>query len=273
MRLDEALLVAVQTDRGLLRANNEDSIFVDAAQGLAILADGMGGYNGGEVASNMTTTLLAANLGAVIPACFSEEMGSAPQESVRQHILNQVASTNYAVFSTAVNDPRLLGMGTTLLLVWLYDNRMSVAHIGDSRLYRLRDKTFQQLTRDHTLLQEQLDNGMITAEEAQYVVQRSLLTRALGVEPEVEVEIHDYDVSEGDILLLCSDGLYDMVDDEGIAMTLRAFGDNLAGGAAHLVEMANQAGGRDNISVVLIKIKGDFSMASGWWRKLLAGNR
>ncbi len=273
MRLDEALLVAVQTDRGLLRPNNEDSIFVDAAQGLAILADGMGGYNGGEVASNMATTLLAANLGAVIPACFSEEMAGAPQETVRQHILSQVASANYAVYSTALNDPRLLGMGTTLLLVWFYDNRMSVAHIGDSRLYRLRDKVFQLLTKDHTVLQEQLDSGMITAQEAHYVVQRSLLTRALGVDSEVEVEIHEHDVREGDILLLCSDGLFDMVDDEGIAMTLRAFGDNLPAGAAHLVEMANQAGGRDNISVVLIKIKGDFSMSSGWWRKLLAGNR
>ena len=273
MRLDEALLVAVQTDRGLLRPNNEDSIFVDAAQGLAILADGMGGYNGGEVASNMTTTLLAANLGALIPSCFSDETAGAPQQMVHRHIREQVANTNYAVFSTALNDPRLLGMGTTLLLAWFYDNRMSVAHIGDSRLYRLRDKLFQPLTKDHTLLQEQLDNGMITPQEAQHVVQRSLLTRALGVEPEVDVEIHEHDVQEGDILLLCSDGLYDMVDDEGIGMTLRAFGDNLPGAAAHLVEMANQAGGRDNISVIVIKVKGDFSMSSGWWRKLLAGNR
>jgi len=269
VKLEEILLVEAQTDRGLLRPNNEDSIFVDPVLGLAMLADGMGGYNGGEVASSMTTTLLAANLGALIPDCFFAETAGAPQEVAERLIREQVATTNFAVFSTAQNDPGLLGMGTTLVIAWLYDNRMSVAHIGDSRLYRLRDKSFQQLTRDHTLLQEQLDNGMITPQEAHLFVQRSLLTRALGVEPEVAVEIHHYDVRENDVFLLCSDGLYDMVDDEGIAMTLRAFGDNLHGAAAHLVEMANQAGGRDNISTILIKVRGDFSLSSGWWRKLL----
>src|SRR5689334_18423920 len=149
-------------------------------------------------------------------------------------------------------------MGTTLVVALFYDNRMTVAHIGDSRLYMLRGDEFRQITRDHSLLQEQIDSGMITPEQAKMSQNKNLVTRALGIDPTVEPEIHDYETQPGDIYLLCSDGLCDMVSDEDIGMVLQTLSSNLKLCAEHLVQMANDNGGRDNISVILVRVLRDF---------------
>ena len=133
-------------------------------------------------------------------------------------------------------------MGTTLVAALFYDNQVTVAHIGDSRLYRLRGEEFSAITRDHSLLQEQIDSGMILAEDAKYSQNKNLVTRALGVDPEVETEIHDYPVQPGDIYLLCSDGLNDMVEDEEIQITVQMLAADLELAATQLIQMANDNG-------------------------------
>ncbi len=161
-------------------------------------------------------------------------------------------------------------MGTTLVVAWFYDNQLTVAHIGDSRLYRLRGSRFDRLTRDHSLLQEQLDNGIISLEDAPFSVSKNLVTRALGVDLVVEPEIQDFPVMPGDVYLLCSDGLNDMVDDLEIGLALRELRENPVGAADELVHMAIDSGGRDNVSVVVIKVRGDFPARAGWWGKLVS---
>mgnify|MGYP001442350869 CR=1 FL=1 len=271
MKLAEALEVVIRTDPGMVRSHNEDAVFGDAARGLVILADGMGGYNAGEVASGMATTLLSNDLLPLIETCEPQSIDPASGRRVaHKHIAEEVALTNDSIYRAAQSQPQYAGMGTTLVMAWFFDNLACVAHIGDSRLYRVRDGEFQQLTRDHSLLQEQIDSGMITAEEARFSQNKNLVTRALGVDPEVEVEIHDYDVLPGDIYLLCSDGLNDMVEDEEIGATVQMLQANLELAGDQLIQMANDNGGRDNVSVILVKVRGDFAAPIGWWQKLLA---
>ncbi len=271
MKLAEVLEVVTRTDPGVVRSHNEDAVFGNAELGLAILADGMGGYNAGEVASGMTTTLLGSNLTGLIQTCSPQDLDvESGKRLSHKHIREQVGATNEAIYNAAQSQPQYAGMGTTLVLAWFYDNLVTVAHIGDSRLYRLRGDEFQQITRDHSLLQEQIDSGLISAEEARYSQNKNLVTRALGVDPEVEAEVHDYDVEAGDIYLLCSDGLNDMVEDEEIAMTLQTLSSNLGLAADQLIQMANDNGGKDNISVILVKVRGDFSAPQGWLQKFLA---
>lgn len=270
MILSEALEMVVRSDPGLIRSHNEDAVFADASLGIAILADGMGGYKAGEVASGMATTLLATSFSRFIPTHTAASVGYCDVDFAERYIADEVAMANAAIFNSSQTQPQYAGMGTTLVLAWFYDNRMSVAHVGDSRLYRLRGECFEQLTRDHSLLQEQLDSGMITPEAARYSQHKNLVTRALGVDSDVETEIHAYDLQAGDIVMLCSDGLNDMVEDDEIALTLETLGGNLTLAAEQLVHMANDNGGRDNISVILIKVRGDYSSPKGWWHKLLA---
>ena len=266
---ENALEIAVSTDPGVIRSHNEDAVFADPRLGLAILADGMGGYNAGEVASGMATGRLSADLGRLIASsALQDGTAGCDPATIERHIVNEVGAANFAIFHAARSTPQYAGMGTTLVMAWLYDNRMCVAHIGDSRLYRLRDDSFELLTRDHSLLQEQIDSGMITPEQARHADNRNLVTRALGVEATVDVEIGDFDVRPGDIMLLCSDGLNDMVEDEDIALALSTLSGNLQLAADHLVQLANDHGGRDNVSVILIKVMADFAAPRGWWQRL-----
>jgi len=269
MRLADALETVVLSDPGMLRSHNEDAVFADPAIGLVILADGMGGYNAGEVASSMATQLLADSLTQLMTESSMPEAEALDAEFIEQRLLDEISAVNVAIFNAAESQAQYAGMGTTLVVAYFYDNRMAVAHLGDSRLYRLRQGSFEQLTRDHSLLQEQLDSGMITPDEARYSQNKNLLTRALGVDPWVDAEIHDYGMLPGDIVLLCSDGLNDMLEDDDIAQTLQAAAGNLALAAEQLVRLANENGGRDNISVILVKVRGDYSTARGWWQKLL----
>jgi protein phosphatase len=183
---------------------------------------------------------------------------------------NVIGRANASIFQAANSQPQYAGMGTTLVVALLADNQLIVAHVGDSRLYRLRGDELEQLTRDHSLLQEQIDSGMITKEMARRSQNKNLVTRAVGIEPQVEADIHTYEAVEGDMFLLCSDGLNDMVDDEDILLTLASLKANLPLAANQLVQMANDNGGRDNVSVILIRVKKPFPAEKGWLSRVKA---
>jgi len=269
MDLSHALEIASHTDSGMVRSHNEDSIASIAEKGLVVLADGMGGYNAGEVASGMATTVITTELRQLLedkaPHVVDPQSG---QKAALKILQDQVAKANTSIYQASHSQPQYAGMGTTLVVALFYDNKMMVAHIGDSRLYRMRGDEFSQVTKDHSLLQEQMDAGMLTKEQAKHSANKNLVTRALGIDPAVEAEIHEYDTQPGDIYLLCSDGLSDMVSDEDMGMALKALGANLNLAAQQLVQMANDNGGRDNISVILIKILREYPAAQGLASKI-----
>jgi protein phosphatase len=234
------------TDPGRVRGNNEDAFAVDVEAGLLVLADGMGGYNAGEIASQMLVTFLRDELGA-----WLKQASAAPPEAVGQAIEICVDNANRAIFDTAENNPRMAGMGTTLVVAVVRPEGLWVGHIGDSRAYRWRGgRHLVQITRDHSLLQEQIDAGLLTPEQAANALHKNLVTRAVGVEPRTELELHCHPWQPDDLLILCSDGLSDMVRDPDIAALCERHTE-LPALAEALVEKANAQGGRDNITVVL----------------------
>ncbi len=239
---------AALTDAGRVRGNNEDAIAFDAALGLAILADGMGGYNGGEVASGMTIALLQASFGRWL----AHAGPGAHSRAIRRALQAGVDEANDAILEAGAANMQLNGMGTTLVMAAFGAQRVVVGHIGDSRCYRLRDGALELLTRDHSLLQEQLDAGYITPEQAALSPHRNLVTRALGIERNVDVEINDHAAKPGDLYMLCSDGLTEMVSDAQL-LTLLLQDTGLSEKATLLVAVANDNGGKDNISIVLAK--------------------
>ena len=270
MKLAEALEIVVRSDPGRVRTHNEDAVFADPALGLAVLADGMGGYNAGEIASGMATAVLANNFGRFLPTWTAGAAGFADPAFANRHLQGEVEAANRAIHQAAQSQPQYQGMGTTLVAAWFYDNHLSVAHVGDSRLYRWRGGELTVLTRDHSFLQEQIDSGLISEADARRSQNRNLVTRALGVDPELEVDVQDLAVEVGDLLLLCSDGLNDMLEDEEIALALQTLGSNLPLAADQLIEMANDQGGHDNVSVILIRVRGDFTVNRSWWQKIRA---
>jgi len=259
--LSSAIEMAACSDTGLARERNEDAILVNPRIGLAVVADGMGGYNAGEVASSIATAILGSELEAAFGLRAPHELSNGGQPWARQALLDAIARANAAIHMAARNNASYAGMGTTLVMIQFFDNRLMVAHVGDSRLYRLRDGALTLMTKDHSLLQQQVDSGLITAEEARHSQYKHLVTRALGVEPSVETEIAEHAVSVGDLYLLCSDGLNDMVSDAEIALSLTRLGADLPLCAGRLVQAANEHGGRDNISVILAKVKAPFPAA------------
>jgi len=269
LNLSDALEIASATDPGMVRSHNEDSIASDVSKGLVVLADGMGGYNAGEVASGMATTVITTELQHLIeetpPYTVIESTGKTMAENI---LRDQIAKANTSIYQASQSQPQYSGMGTTLVVALFYDNKLAVAHIGDSRLYRQRGDAFKQVTKDHSLLQEQIDAGILTPEQAKLSANKNLVTRALGIDPAVEPEIHEYDAVPGDIYLLCSDGLCDMVSDEDISMALQTLGANLKLCAHQLVQMANDNGGRDNVSVILVRVKQEFTARRGFVSKL-----
>ena len=245
------------TDPGLTRENNEDSVTFDAATRLGVLADGMGGYNAGEIASGMATTFIKSELGRWL----SEAGKAANSREVRRAMEICVDNANRSIFNAANSNPQYSGMGTTLVVAVFQEARLLVGHIGDSRAYRLRNGELTQITRDHSLLQEQLDAGLITPEQAATSLHKNLVTRALGVEDAVLLEVNEHRVEPGDLYLLCSDGLSDMIDDSAIETVLKTDA-SLPQKAIQLIESANAGGGRDNISV-LLTLASDSSLKRG----------
>ena len=262
IKLPYALQLVGQTDVGRARTNNEDAFTLAPASGLAVLADGMGGYNAGEVASNMATSFIRSELGRWLREASSQ----ASDAEVRRAMDICVDNANRAIFNAANTNPQYAGMGTTLVVAVFRDNRVLLGHVGDSRCYRLREGKLQQITRDHSLLQEQIDAGLITPEQAAFSANKNLVTRAVGVEDTVLLETHQHDVLDGDLFLMCSDGLSDMLDDAGIAQVLQQH-ESLESGTRALIDAANDAGGKDNISVILGRATGSASApaARSWW--------
>ncbi|MEO8718992.1 MAG: Stp1/IreP family PP2C-type Ser/Thr phosphatase [Burkholderiales bacterium] len=270
MDLGHALEIATCTDPGMVRSHNEDSIATDSANGLVVLADGMGGYNAGEVASGMATTVITTEMQQLLARVNPYDIDPQSNKNVAgQLVREQVMKANASIYHAAQSQPQYAGMGTTLVVCLFYDNKALVAHLGDSRLYRMRDGNLKQITRDHSLLQEQIDSGLITAEQAKHAQHKNLVTKALGIDPTVEPEIREYETSPGDIYLLCSDGLSDMVEDGDISMTLDALGANLKLATQQLVQMANDNGGKDNVSVILVRVQREYPAARGVVGKFL----
>jgi len=269
-----ALDVANLSHPGMVRAHNEDAIFVDGA-GLAVLADGMGGYNAGEVASGIAVSVIKEGL---MPELMSgRDLSKVDIHTGLTHaallLQQQIAAANKGIYEAAQNRPECAGMGTTVVAAVFHGARVSIAHIGDSRCYRLRGGRFEQLTRDHSLLQEQIDSGQITADQARFSLNKNLVTRALGIEAIVPADISEYRVEPDDVYLLCSDGLTDMVDTDvvhGVVDEQRA---TLEVAATQLIELANQNGGRDNISVILARVPAAFLPNNKWAQSYLARKR
>ncbi len=264
MPLRGKLTCAQLTDAGRVRDHNEDAIGSAIETGLFVVADGMGGYNAGEVASGIAVKTI---IELVTEACGREtrEAVDPPTGLMRQTIIlrDAIMRANKIIYNTSQTQSDCEGMGTTLVACLLWDNRISIAHVGDSRLYRVRNEHLTQLTSDHSLLQELVDRGFYSQEEAQRSTNRNYVTRALGVEANVDVQVAEEDVQPGDVFLLCSDGLPDMVEDDDIQLTINTFSASLDMAGKQLVQLSNDNGGKDNISVVLVRVTEAFPARSG----------
>jgi len=267
-----SLDVAMLSHPGMVRPHNEDSIFADSDYGLVILADGMGGYNAGEVASGIAVNVVSSGL---LPELESgRDMAKVDVQTGLTHaallLQQQIAAANKGIYETAQARPECAGMGTTIVAAVFYGNRVSIGHIGDSRCYRLRGDKFEQLTHDHSLLQEQIDSGQLTPEQAKYSLNKNLVTRALGIEAIVPADIAEYRLEADDVYLLCSDGLTDMVEPTVVHNIVNDKRADLTQAAADLIDLANGNGGRDNISVILIHVPAEFLPSSSWTQRWLA---
>lgn len=248
-----SLEIAAKTDPGVLRTLNEDSIATVNELGLLVLSDGMGGYQSGDVASSITTRVIVEGL--------TQALKDTPQPdgNLAAVVEDVVKRANRAIHQEGlqrakrVHSSQEQAMGSTLALLLFHDNHVTMAHVGDSRIYRLRANQLELLTHDHSLLQEQIDQGILSAEAAASSHNRHLVTRGLGLQAEVAVALDECDALPGDIYLLCSDGLNDMVDDADIQLVLNSLQANLPLAASQLVMIANDNGGEDNVSVILAK--------------------
>lgn len=265
MKTKNALTIASLSDAGLVRNFNEDSIAVDEELGLVVLADGMGGYKAGDVAAGMATMIVNNEIKAHIADGKGRVNGKAVSHDVIRAAVNRA---NQAIHHAAHKKAQFQGMGATVVLALFHDDMVTIAHAGDSRAYRLREDRLEQLTVDHSLLQEQLEMGLITAEDARVSHNRNLVTRALGVNPNIVVDIRQERVLPDDLYLLCSDGLNDMVDDADIELAMVSLKENVPLLVRQLVTMANDNGGHDNISVAAIRVDRPFPAARGFWARL-----
>lgn len=233
------------TDPGRERNHNEDAIGWDAQARLAVLADGMGGHNAGEIASELAVSTIMEALAGRRPA---GEVAGCPRA-----VRTAVEQANGIIYSEAQSRPHCSGMGTTVVVACLESNVLTVAHVGDSRVYRLAGGRLEQLTSDHSVVQELVDSGFLSEEEAEQSVNRNVITRALGTEPMVEVAVNTFEAEPGELFVLCSDGLSDLLAPGEIGRVCGSSA-NLEAVAGDLVEAANEAGGSDNISVILMRL-------------------
>lgn len=270
MNLIDTLEVVRLSDVGQRRDHNEDAVASDTEIGLLVLADGMGGYKAGEVASEIAVLTIVAELKEEMSQLEPGQIDPVTGMQAEGLLLTEAAAkANASIFSVSESQPQCAGMGTTLVAALFTNNKVLVGHVGDSRMYRLRGEKFEQITEDHSLLQEQINSGLITPEQAKLSSNKNLVTRAVGIDPEVELELHEHDVQVGDIYLLCSDGLSDLVDDEDIHATLVGLSSNLEMAANQLVQMANDNGGKDNISIILAKVLKPFAAEHSWYDNFL----
>jgi serine/threonine protein phosphatase PrpC len=261
------LRFAAKTDTGLVRSHNEDSLALGLDYGLAVLADGMGGYNAGEVASSIATATIKQVLEPQLQQ-FSWDARPGSSRQIQQMVVNAVERANDSILAAARVESHFRGMGTTVVVVLFHHDKVMVAHVGDSRLYRLRSGAFTLMTRDHSRLQEQIDAGLIDPEQARFSPQRNLITRAVGVEHGLDVEVHEHQTLPGDLYLLCSDGLSDMLSTLEINEILNRLGTELETACDALVQRANDNGGRDNTTVILITVESNKPEAEGLFERM-----
>lgn len=245
---------AVKTDTGLVRSHNEDAIGISADYKIAVLADGMGGYNAGEIASGIATSVFTSAMELRLQQ-VKERNRAASSKSLQRMLIESVTLANAEILEAARIEPQFSGMGTTLVAALFHHDRIVLAHIGDSRAYRFRQGALVQLTRDHSQLQEQIDAGLVSPEWARFAPNKNLITRALGVASQIDVEVSDHQTEDGDIYLLCSDGLSDMLSSEQMVAMFKSKNADLDLLCDAFVQAANNNGGRDNISVILAKIQ------------------
>lgn len=269
MSLKEKIITTGITDEGLVRDHNEDSIGNDKELGLLVLADGMGGHKGGEVASAIAVDSilqeLRQSLPQIIPGKTDEKTGYSLESMA---IENAIKKANLNIYEASKNNTKYEGMGTTVVVLLFYDNRLTIAHVGDSRLYRMRNQNLEQMTRDHTLLQELVDRGFYSKKEADESLNKNLVTRAVGVNPDVDIDLLEEFALPKDTYLLCSDGLTDMIDDNLIKDIQLNYHDNLQKMCKELIKQANDHGGKDNVSVMLAEVAKEFPANSGWFSKI-----
>ena len=270
MALKEKVATSLISDMGRVRNNNEDAVAEDPDIGLLVLADGMGGYNAGEIASGIAIATVLDVARRQWKDIKRGEVDPDSGYSVEALMLKDAVETAHTtIYHVSQSQPQCAGMGTTVVSCLLHDDRMSIAYVGDSRLYRYRERTLEQITRDHSLIEELIARGHYTRDEAAKLVRKNIVTRALGVEPEVSVDIIEDTVEVGDIILICSDGLTDMISDETIGLTLGKYADNIELAAKELIHLANEGGGKDNVSVVLARADSSFARGRRWYERLM----
>jgi protein phosphatase len=237
----------MRTDKGVVREQNEDAIGGDPEAGLLILADGMGGANAGEVASSLTVEMLTGQL--------SNTGEPGDRVSAREHLLNAIQDVNQAIQELSLQVPEYQGMGTTLVVGLFTEHSLLYAHVGDSRLYRLRAGAFEQMTTDHTIIQEMVNLGDFASIEQALMagVPTNVLSRAIGTEEVVDIDLSETEVDIGDLYLFCTDGLTGMVTEDEIQSILENVNLDLMQQTDELVDYACRMGGIDNISVILVR--------------------
>ena len=239
--------VGFKTDRGKNRVDNEDSVFVLPDRQIYMVADGVGGHNSGELASRMAVGYMAQFV-ALNPLQFINEASA-----LKNYFLSLFSGANELIYSKSVNEKTNRGMATTAVICYLRDGKAYVVNVGDSRCYLVRDGAIMQVTRDHTLVQELQDKGLITPEEAENRPDKNMITRALGGEETVNPDFFVFNTYPGDTIILCTDGLYSEVPD-GVMSMMASSSNAMHKLSAELVNLANSNGGSDNISVVCIRI-------------------
>jgi serine/threonine protein phosphatase PrpC len=243
-----------QTDIGLVRSHNEDAVVICQDSGFAILADGMGGYNAGEVASQMSVDLVSQSIKEKQESAWLLRLPWQPSIPAKW-INDAIVYANAKVIETANENPDNFGMGTTIVVALCYHDRLIVGHVGDSRAYRFRANFLELITHDHSVLQSQIDAGLISVSEALFSPIKNLITRAIGSNEQIEVEVRDHVMEVDDIYLMCSDGLNDMLDQIDIQQTIRDYSHDLDLCCKNLIYLANRQGGFDNISVIMFRVK------------------
>ena len=246
-----------KTDVGRKRQGNEDSFCVVPELGLYVVADGMGGHAAGEVASRLAVDTIREcmqkYLGGADLAIQGQPIATCSREAT--FLLSSIQVANRMIFDAAQGRREYRGMGTTLVSVLAVNDTVALAHVGDSRIYRIRDDRIVQLSRDHSVVQQQVDRGILSPEEAHESQYRHLITRALGLKESVEVDLTEEPVLQGDSLLLCSDGLSDLLEDEEILAIVKEHADDLEKACQALVDRANYKGGDDNVTALLIEAR------------------
>jgi serine/threonine protein phosphatase PrpC len=248
------LAVGAKTDIGMVRQNNEDNLYVMENSGLLVVADGMGGHASGEVASRIAIDVIKGYFDAqkagkqLLAGSYRDEFSEATNQ-----LCSAIYLANQAVFEASRGNVQWHGMGTTIAAVLITGKRLSIAHVGDSRVYLIRSGNIEQLTDDHSMVSEQVKQDIITREQARESEMKNILTRAIGVGEDVNVDLGELSLFDNDALVLCTDGLTNMVDDDEIISTVTAF-DDPSEVCERLVDMANKNGGKDNVTVIIAKL-------------------